>query len=228
MLTPFVIITLFSLVISFIISVLYRLLTNPDEVRKCKEDMKFYKEKSKEAQKEGDREKVADYSSEMLKASQKQFRMSMRPMLASMMLFFLLLGWLHGSFSNLIVDFSGQQNARAVFYGEEHEVRYDPGGETFSVSVDLNDDGGFADDEVFGAGDVFSTGDGTAYWSASKSISGFLFFTQEQENQVTFSMMIAKLPFAMPLLGSYLTWFWWYIFISIPATIIFRKLLGVE
>jgi uncharacterized membrane protein (DUF106 family) len=39
---------------------------------------------------------------------------------------------------------------------------------------------------------------------------------------------IVQLPFAIPFIGSALTWFWWYVIVSIPLGIAFRKLLRVE
>ncbi|NOZ81969.1 MAG: hypothetical protein GXO63_02355 [Candidatus Micrarchaeota archaeon] len=44
----------------------------------------------------------------------------------------------------------------------------------------------------------------------------------------TFSGPVVELPFSLPLLGSDIGWLAWYIIVSIPATLIFRKtLLGV-
>jgi uncharacterized membrane protein (DUF106 family) len=54
------------------------------------------------------------------------------------------------------------------------------------------------------------------------------FSSAEKENAVNFEMLVARMPFTVPFIGNYLTWFWWYIFISIPATMVFRKMLGVE
>ena len=59
--TPFVEITLISIGLAFLVSIIYRIFTKPDEVRKIKDDMKFYKEKMNEANKAGDKEKASDY-----------------------------------------------------------------------------------------------------------------------------------------------------------------------
>lgn len=39
--------------------------------------------------------------------------------------------------------------------------------------------------------------------------------------------MIA-LPFSVPFIGAELTWLWWYILVTIPFSMFFRKLAGVE
>ena len=136
----FIEVTLISLTLSFVLSLLYRFLTNPDEMKTIKKEMKFYKEKSSEAQKAGDAAKASEYMKDMMKASQQQFKQNMKPMMASMLVFFLILGWMHSTFASVLV----------------------------------------------------------------------------------------QLPVTVPFAGNDLGWFWWYIIITIPCTMLFRKLLGVD
>jgi uncharacterized membrane protein (DUF106 family) len=137
---PFEELLIYSTILSFFIAVVYRLLTKPEKMREIKKEMAFYREKANSAQKSGNKDEANKYSSEMLKMSQKQLKSTMKPMLASMVIFFIALGWFNTVF------------------------------ETLSVT----------------------------------------------------------LPVAIPFIGTSLNWFWWYIIITIPATLIFRKLLGVE
>lgn len=44
----------------------------------------------------------------------------------------------------------------------------------------------------------------------------------------TFTGTIAILPFSLPFFGNDFGWLMWYIVASMPATFIFRKLLGVQ
>jgi uncharacterized membrane protein (DUF106 family) len=224
--TPFLSITLVSIGLSVAITIIYRALTNPDEVRKLKEDTKFYKEKMNQANKEGDRAKANQYASEMIKCSQKQLRMSMKPMMATMLLFFLLLGWLHGSFGGVKADVSGEEEALFSYGGEEHRIYYDGSGEGLRAGVDFNGDGEFSDGEIFDEGEVFAYKG--AYWRPVPVMEGILWYATPKNDSVHFEMFIAKTPFTMPFLGNYLSWFWWYIFISLPATFALRKLMGVE
>ena len=131
---------LISIGLSFVLAVLYRILTKPAEMRRIKEDMKFLKEKVSSAQRAGNTEEAKRYSSDMMKASSQQFKASMKPMFASMIIFFFCLGWIN----------------------------------------------------------------------------------------TTYAEMLVTLPFALPFLGLQLNWFWWYLIITMPATMIFRKGLGVE
>ncbi len=228
--TPFLGITLISIALSFTISVIYRVLTKPDEVRKAKQDMKFFKKKMSEAQKAGDKDKASEYASEMMKASQMQMKHSMKPMMATMILFIFLLGWLNGNYGGVSADLGKNPDATFDYAGMEHEINYvkaaGEDGSGFTIGVDLDDDGQFSQEETFDRGEVFSYKG--AYWRANPAMEGFFMFATEKEDSVHFEMLVAQLPFELPFLGSYLTWFWWYLFLSIPSTIVFRKLLGVE
>ncbi len=225
-LSPFMIITLLSVGLSLTITIIYRVLTKPEEVRKMKDDMKFYKDKMNQAKKEGDNAKMNEYASEMLKASQTQFRMSMKPMIVTMMLFFMLLGWLNGNFGGVTASFAGDTEGRFVYQEENHTMTYDNRTDGFTVGVDFNDDGAFSDGETFENGEIFEHKG--ALWRPMNTMEGFLIFQKENPESVHFDMFIAEMPFELPFIGSYLTWFWWYIFISLPATFILRKLMGVE
>ena len=136
---PFQEVLIVSVILSVIMSVIYRVLVNPEEIRKIKREMEFFKEKANKAQKAGNTEEMKKHSNEMLKVSGKQMGKTMKPMLASMVIFFIALTWM-----------------------------------------------------------------GTAY-----------------------ADVVVNLPFNM--FGfTELNWFWWYIVITFPCTILFRKALGVE
>ena len=138
--SAFIEVTLISLALSLILSLLYRFLTNPEEMRRIKKEMEFYRKKSSEAQKAGNPEKANEYLKESMKVSQQMFKMNMKPMFASMLVFFIILGWMHGAYADILV----------------------------------------------------------------------------------------QLPVTLPYAGNDLGWFWWYILITIPCTMLFRKLLGVD
>ena len=228
--TPFVSLTLVSLGLSLMISIIYRVLTKPEEVRKVKTDMKFYKDKMSKAQKEGDKEAAAKYAGEMMKASQAQMKHSMKPMMATMLIFLLLLGWLHTNFGGVVADIGTNPDATFSYGAAEHKILYeapgDDGEPAMRAGVDFNDDGQFDQDEIFEQDEIFPYQG--AYWRPRPVMEGFFFAMTEKPDAVHFEMLVAQMPFSLPFLGSYLSWFWWYLFISIPATIVFRKLLGVE
>lgn len=137
---PFEEVLVYSVLLSFILALIYRVLVKQGDMRRVKADMVFLREKSGKAQRAGNLEEARQYQGDMMKASQEQFKLSMKPMMASMILFFFFLGWLN----------------------------------------------------------------------------------------TTYAAMQVTLPFALPFLGQTFNWFWWYLIITMPCTILFRKALGVE
>ncbi|RLI98566.1 MAG: hypothetical protein DRO99_00425 [Candidatus Aenigmatarchaeota archaeon] len=112
----------FTLGLSLALAILYRLLTDPQEMRRIKAEMKRLQDKSKKAQKAGNMEEVNAITGELLKQSQKQFSQNMKPMMASMLIFFVFLGWVGAQYSELVVNmpfyipFIGSQTTWFVWY----------------------------------------------------------------------------------------------------------------
>jgi uncharacterized membrane protein (DUF106 family) len=73
--------------IIFTITLVYRFLMNQNEMREIKEKQKEKQARIKELQKTNP-EEAKRVMSEMLKLSNKQFRMTMKPMIVSMIIFF--------------------------------------------------------------------------------------------------------------------------------------------
>jgi len=138
-LLPYQEIFLWSLGLSLLTILVSRFLGNQTELKKAKKEMEFHRDKASKAQKSGDLKKANEHMSEMLKASQKQFRHNMRPMMLSFVIFIVALGWLNTTYANAVV----------------------------------------------------------------------------------------KSPVPIPLVGSELSWFWWYILLVLPMSLVFRKLFDV-
>ena len=130
---------LLSLGLSLLMTLASRFLANQQEMKKAKKDMEFYRDKASKAQKAGDLKKSNEYMSEMLKASQRQFRHNMKPMMFSFLIVILAASWF------------------AATYAE---------------------------------------------------------------------VQVAS-PISIPVLGSELNWFYWYLIVVFPFTLIFRKLLDI-
>lgn len=101
---PFQEILLWSLVLSFVLALLYRVLTKPEEIRQLKEDLKDHRVKMKETQKGGDKEEINKALSEMMKMNQKQLKSNMKPMLASLILFLVVLNWMGAAFVDVVIS----------------------------------------------------------------------------------------------------------------------------
>ena len=217
MLTPMGEVLLISLALSFLLAGLYRVLTKPEEIRKIKQDMEFHKKKANEAQKAGRTEEAKKHTNDMMKCSQKQMGQSMKPMLASMIIFFILLGWLASAYGAVIVP---ANDPTFNYRGTAYSTEFISNGELSEVAVDFNNDGTFSPAETHQAGDIFKGED--VYWQVS------FYEADDGSEGANFDMLLAKSPIAIPYVGKYLNWFWWYLIIVFPANLVFRKLLGVE
>ena len=93
-----------SVALSIIMAILYRVLTNPEQIRNAKKEAEFYKEKMNKAQKSGDKAQTEKFMNEMLKAQKKQLGQNMKPMFASLIIFFIAFGWLGATYADLLVN----------------------------------------------------------------------------------------------------------------------------
>ena len=93
-----------SILLALFSVLLSKFLTNQEVLKKAKEEIELYRKKSTEAQKEGDMKKANKYMSEMIKASQKQMRENMKPMMFSFIMFILAFSWLGANYSDLLVS----------------------------------------------------------------------------------------------------------------------------
>ena len=89
--------------IIFVTSLIYRFLINQNEVRELKTRQKEKQERIKEVQKTNPNE-ANQLMNDMLKLSQKQMKMTMKPMMASLLIFVLVLPILPGLFPGTIVN----------------------------------------------------------------------------------------------------------------------------
>ena len=219
---PYQDILMWTLVLSFVSSVIYRVFNKPAEMRKIKEDMKFYRKKSKEAQKEKDTKKANEYVSEMMKLSQKQMRINMLPMFVSLGIVLLAFGFLSQTYGGVLVETAsaGETSATGYFAFDDfnHSIKTDKISDLeYKVTIDANDNGDFADDKTYAKGELIRMG--SVDWAVSP-------------NDLTSTKMetAIMLPFTIPLVGwTYLNWLAWYILIFLMgASLLFRKLLGVE
>ncbi len=82
-----------SLGLSLLMTLASKFLVNQQEMKKAKKDMEFFRNKASHAQKAGDLKKSNEYMSEMMKASSRQFRHNMKPMLFSFVIVILAASW---------------------------------------------------------------------------------------------------------------------------------------
>jgi uncharacterized membrane protein (DUF106 family) len=92
-LPPYQEIFLLSIGLSLTMTLASKFLANQQEMKKAKKDMEFFRDKASKAQKAGDLKKSNEYMSEMMKASSRQFRLNMKPMMFSFLIVILAASW---------------------------------------------------------------------------------------------------------------------------------------
>jgi len=101
---PFIELLVWSVLLAFVTALLYRVLTKPAEMRRVKQEMNDLKERANKATKSGDTKEATRLTTEMLKGNQAVFKMNMKPMMASMLLFIFVLGWLAARFADMSIS----------------------------------------------------------------------------------------------------------------------------
>ena len=149
MIVDMLIILCAALGISLISSLLHRFLINQNDVRQLKNEIKYQKERSDKARKSGDKGVETEASKELMGLSGKQMKLTMKPLMYTMIVVIAILGFMSSTYGEVIID--------------------------LPISMP------------------------TLSWAFP-----FLAFTKQY------------------------SWFFWYILASIPATFLFRKMLGIE
>jgi uncharacterized membrane protein (DUF106 family) len=213
----------------FIIALIQRVTVDPEKVRELKKDMNYYRKKMKSAQKEKDTKRVEEYGNAMMKLSSKQFRMNSKPMISSFVIFFfaiyvilgnygIILPFLNTPTGGILVNTdpidSNAYSGTIQYKDFSYPLKAFNESDEFKVVIDY-DRNGFSDDKIYKIGDIIEIG--RTKWKVY-SIT---------PNQTHFIVAL-KIPFPIPFFGRQLDWFWWYVLTALPASFIFRKLLGAE
>lgn len=91
-----------SVVLGFVTSLVYRLLTNQKEMREVRETVKDYQEKMKQAKKAGNTKEYEKYMNESLTRQRRIFSITMKPMMLSLIIFLVGFQFL-GAYSDVLI-----------------------------------------------------------------------------------------------------------------------------
>ena len=206
---------LISVGLSLAMAIPYRLLTKPEQIRRAKAEAATYKKQMGEARKRGDMPETNRLMQEMLKANQVQMKQNFKPMLPSLIIFFIAVSTLH-SYGPIATS---NQTQTGLYFGSPLNMSAKLQGDTLLIDQDGNGEfeTSLKNREAFVRGEYF--------WQAN--LEG----TPKLEAQIAHSpVLVPLLQFGFPpiYLSHYLSWFWIYFLLVIPTTILFRKLLGAE
>ena len=100
---PMIELMLWSMGLSGITVLISRFLADQKEIRKIRSEMSFFKEKMDQAKKSGDVAKAEQFMNDMLKASNKQLKHTMKPLMVSMVVFIVAFQFLGTQYADLTV-----------------------------------------------------------------------------------------------------------------------------
>ena len=210
-------VALISVSMSFLLVILSKFLTNQSELKGIRKEVEDYREKINVAKKQKDEKAIKEYTEKMFKTTGKQFKESRKSMMVSMLVGLVATYLLQAGYTGL--SFNLEQSSidtAPVLKGALPEgsqvVFYD----SSNLGIDTNKD------SAIGLEEKYKIEDPVPYKG------GYLKFNEPKNGKGSAQIITAKAPFKMPFFGSELSWFALYLFITLPTTLIFRKLLDVQ
>ena len=207
---------LLSATVALIISSFYVILIDRDEYNRIREKQKELQNKMKEAQDNDNMEKANKFMKESMGMQKKFMKASIKPMIASMFIFFLFVPWVLSTYVPVV---NAQPGSGNQYNGQMDFVGFST---SHSVSVTGNQSS------------ANLTIDGQSYQKGDKiDVEGYQFVIEDvrvkkDSAKVKMAYSFFTIPFGIPLIGSSFEWLSVYILFQLPFTFGFRKMLGVQ
>lgn len=207
-----------SMIIALFISVLYLVLIDQDKYDRVKARQEKLQEKYKEAQKDEDMEKANKFMKKSFEAQMEFMKISFKPIIASMLTFFVLMPWVIFTFSP-VVELDQVQNGTY-----EGDFSFMDGTEDLGTVRLIENQNTTVIEHGEGSSELggeIKIDDAGIWQVAGMNTDG-----ETATARLAFSFV--HLPFGLPLAGDALEWLGFYIIFQLPFTFIFRRLLGVN
>jgi len=191
----------FSVLLTFLISIFYRFLINQNELKELKARMKEKQEKAKELIKTNPQE-ANRITGETLALTNKQFRMTMKPMLLTLIVVGLILPVMADMYGDKISSIENNMG-NITLDGKNYTLQLTAGKlslDNIECNIPCN----------------------------GQTIGGYNWNIILEDGKVKFSRVVVLLPFSLPYFQNDFGWLMWYIILSIPLGQLFRKLMGAE
>jgi len=195
-------ILLYAVVILFVINIFYRVLIDQNKVVELKERVKDYQKEMK--QHRDDSARTKEIMSKMMEVQKDMSKMTMKPLLVSFVIILIFMPFLAGFYSDHTISLA---DGTGILELDD------------SYTVQKMDDG-----LLISNGDTFTC----ETLPCNKVIEGKYWKIFSNDDKVVFMRTVVLTPIPIPFVGDELTWIWWYIMLSIPLSIIIKKLLGVR
>lgn len=192
-------VSILAVVLTLIITLIYKKFSNQEEIKSLKNRMKEIKKKMDSARKENNIEEMNKYLQESLEINNKIMFMNLKPMLITFLIVIFILPWLHYTFDKTL-----SFNDEFRFFNFRGNFTYE-------------------DNKLYLNGIELENGkvvDLNGKWEVKN--------VDFQNKKVRLSKVFIELPFSLPFVGKNIEWIGFYILISIPSSLLFRKLLDVH
>ena len=200
--SPVVAVTVFAIVILIMINICYKFLVNQSEAKQIKDRIKEVNNTLRQEQKAGNTARVSELMSEVMKENSKMMKMTMKPMLASLIVVILFLPWLSGNYGDQTVNMADNKG-------------------NITINNNLYN--------VQRVGDTVTVGSVECTMPCRTNIGNATWNIQENGDNIQFARIVALLPIAIPVLfGDDLGWLGWYLIVSIPLMLLIRKSLKIN
>lgn len=191
---------IFSIIILVVINIFYKILINQNDAKQIKHRTKEISKEMKEAQKAGETEKSKKLMSEMLSQNNKMMKMTMKPMIVSLIVVIILLPSL------------------SVFYGDK-TIALTNGAGNITLSGTPY--------QISQQNNTINIDSASCNLPCTTKIGSSNYKITQQNNGIKFAQVVAVLPFSLPFLGNMFGWLGWYIICSVPLVIIIRKAMKI-
>lgn len=192
-------------VIVFITTLIYKFMINQNELREIKQKMKEKQEEAKKLQ-SSNPEEAKRVMTETLNLSNKQLRMTMKPMMLTLLLFFAFMPFINEAYGDKVVAINNNMANMTIdrtFYSISlNEGKISVGNITCNLPCDEQSIGSYK-------------------WN-------ILMENNTNSSNIRFSRIVVLLPFSLPYFDNDFGWFMWYFLTSLILTFVFRKIVGVE
>ncbi len=196
-LPPVISVLIFSIIMTFIVNIFYRIMINQNEAKASKDRISEISKQMKEEQKKGNTEKSGELLKEMMKENSRTMHMTLKPMMISLIIVIILLPAVSSFYGDKFADSKGTVSIN----GKDYQVQAD--------------------------GSKISIENQECSAPCRLDISGMTQEISIEKSKVKLAPVVALLPFSIPVAGDNLGWLGWYFIVSMPSMILIRKLMKI-
>ncbi len=214
-LDPMYAVAILSVILALVFVIANKLMVNQDKLKHVKAEMKKIQAEIKKAKGKNNDKELSKLWEKSMKINHQQLTMVLKPMVVSMLLIFMVFPWMKFAYGDVV---SPINDSSVVFTYSDFETAFDVGETTDGLPVVIDST----------SGKSYKIGDKVVILGREWIIDYKEAKNEDDPPSIVFKTMKVKLPVSVPFVGQFVGWLGFYIIVSIPATIILRKLLRVQ